>query len=179
MRSILTILFFASFSLSGQNFKKVKLADNIKMKVPETLEPMTQIDLNDKYAAYRMPIAALTDETRQADLIINSSSTFWRASDLGLLKDFYKSTVEGTFNKIEWESDTIVNINKRDYALLEFESYYMVGDDPTLKPIRRYHQIYYTIFGSSVLIFNFQCPIQLKKSWQGTFTEMMQTAKVK
>ncbi len=183
MIKYLLIFCIAIIHLQAQDIKsyeKTRLADNIRIRLHPDLVPMTSLDLNDKYAAYRQPLAAFTNESREVDLIVNTAATVWAPADIPLLKNFYRSSIEGMFTRVDFLEDTIMVLNEQVFAKLEFVSYFRAQNDPpTVKPIKKYNQIYYYIYKGSVLIFNFTCEEQYQQAWDSRFETMMSTIKIR
>ena len=179
---ILLFLSFTFLNFKSEKLKKIKLNDQVSIKLPENFLPMSDDDIARKYYTYRKPIAAFTNPERQVDFSFNQSVTPWRQKDLGLLKDFYKASIVKLYTKVDFVQEKIVTINKRDFAVLEFISQITEEDknSPNYgKTIRGYDYIQYSVEKGKVLIFHFSCPVMIKDNWQETAKTIMGTVKVK
>jgi len=176
---LLSLFFISAFS---PKLKKVKLNENVSIRLPEDFLPMTDDDIARKYYTYRKPLAAFTNPEQVANFSFNQSVTPWRQKDIILLKDFYKASVMKLYTKVDFVQENIVSINKRDFAVLEFTS--QVSDEDKNSPnfgkvTRGYDYIQYTVEKGKVLIFHFSCPFQMKENWSAKAKEIMMTVKIK
>lgn len=149
MRQLLLLLGFVllltGFSSDNKLVKK-KIDDQVSMRIPADFTPIPQEALVTYYGMYRFPLAAYSGASGQENLFVNKTTYRWGAdADLNILKSFYKSSVLGSFYKVEFLSDTIITINKREYIALEYiaEMGKTVGNletDTTRNTENRYNQ---------------------------------------
>ncbi|MGB0522088.1 MAG: hypothetical protein ACPGJS_03970 [Flammeovirgaceae bacterium] len=161
--------------------KKRKLTDGVTMLLPESFITMTEEDMKKEVLTYRQPIVMYKDIQSQGNMALNISATRWSKNDLGMLQSFYKSTLLSTHSEVEFIQESIKDIGGNQFAVFEFTSAVkpvrvMLEDKGSLK---KYNYIQYTIVGNKVMIFSFSCPIALRKHWQGTIKQMMDSAVVK
>ena len=147
--SVLLLLTLCSFIAEEVLvYKKVKLLKKVSMELPNTFTKMDTSkahfeDLKKHFPAYRAPIAAYRGPNNQVAFGFNVMRTPWDG-DLALLKDFYKSNVYRTFNKVDFSVDTVMMINKREYAILAFDS--KIKDMTGGPSMKKYHYMAYTIY---------------------------------
>ncbi len=183
-------------------FKLVKrnLCEEVQAKVPDNFHQMTDEELARKYYTYKKPTAMFTDEKGKIDFGVNINDTEWEYKDLPILKSFYKSSLLRTFTTITLEKagknqkgedivkekretslemlqEGIKTINKHQFIYFEFLSevkpdQYAVKQESSM---RMYSYMLYTIHKEQALIVNFSCPEYLRKQWQPTAAEMIES----
>jgi len=179
MKKIVFVL--AVFTLMGfQSVKmiKTKFSENISGVIPENFFTMTPGDIIRRIPSSRPPLAAYTDEARIIDFSINVSASKWANTDLLIAKDFFKASVLNLFDEVKLLKEEMKVINGKEFAVFEFESL-LKGDDVSMKNLRKYTYIQYTIQGGNAYVFSFNAPLQLKNKWQPMANEMMDNIKMK
>ncbi|WP_258103946.1 hypothetical protein [Marinoscillum sp. MHG1-6] len=161
---------------------RLKVNDEISLKMPESFIPMTEAEMINKYMSYRTPLAMFTSEDRTVDFGINKNSSPWAGNDLTILKDFYKANVLNLFTEVKFIQDDIINISGRDFAVLEFVS--RIDDEESTfgslnKAVSKYSYIMYTLHQGNVLLFNFTCGATGRAKWQQPANEIMQSIRIK
>lgn len=175
-------LFFIiiSFSLStkAQKLVKVKLADNLSIKLPDDFTPMTKEDRDQRYESFRIPIALYTSPDRMVDFGINRSYSIWQENDFSLLEEFYKASIIELYDKVKFINKGTTTVNKREYVFFEFESIVYPANKFQGK-IAKYSYLMYTIDEGTTYLFNFTCPIKEKGRWQEKAHQIMASIKLK
>lgn len=177
--AIVLVCFFC-FSFSWEKLVKVKIGENITLKVPESFFAMSEQDMNQRYRSHRLPLALYTDPTRTAEFGVNRSYSKWMQSDMPLLKEFYHSSLMNLYSEVEFIQEDIVKVNNRFYVIFEFISTVKPNDDDSnLRPVSKYTYLAYTLDNNNTYLFNFTCPKGLKDQWQETAHEIMGSIKFK
>lgn len=174
----LLILFF-TFSDSPK-LVKVKLSKTVSASVPNTFTLMTDDELADKYPSSRKPVVMYISPDKQVDFGMNVASQKFPGSDLNILKDFYKANLYTLFNNVEIISEEIRNIKGQNFIKFEFTSE-IKPEGKSITPvssIRKYSYIQYTLYNDYLLIFNFSCPVSIKKDWEETASDIMKSIRL-
>lgn len=182
MRAFLLLIMVVSLSaFAGPKLKKQKLAEGVSMLLPESFVVMTDDEIKKEVLTYRKPIVMFKDIQVQGNMALNESATRWASKDLGMLKNFYKSTILNTHSEVEFVQETIKDIGENQFAVFEFTS--SVKPVRTMMedkgPIKKYNYIQYTIVGGKVRIFSFSCPVAYRSHWSITIRKMMDSVVVK
>jgi hypothetical protein len=180
------IPFFGLILLFLQNqpadMVRVKVNDQIQIMLPKNMLPMTTQEIQGKLLGSRNPIAAYTDMTKQADLVINSSFSRWRADDIELLQQFYKSNILSLYDEVSFAREEIHNIHGRKFVLFEFDSKVLPEESTTLvsrSPVEKYNYIAYTIYNNETYLFSFSCPLKFRDNWKNTAPAIVESIKLK
>ena len=171
-----------SFSGLLEKFVKIEIGSGISLKLPESFQPMPEAEIARKYISTRKPVAVFMSADRQADFGINISITQWNPSDLPIMKDFYKATIVELHSNVEFIREEIVNVNGKDFALLEFTSLVKDEDNTlgtTRPPVQKYNFIQYTIFDKKTFVYNFNCPANQQARFRDTAREIMNSIEMK
>lgn len=161
---------------------KVKVNDQIQIMLPKNMFPMTAQELQNKLLSSRNPIAAYTDMNKQADLVINSSFSRWRADDIELLQQFYKSNIMSLYDEVTFFREEIQNMQGRKFVVFEFDSKVLPEQSTTLvsrNPVEQYNYIAYTIYNNQTYLFSFSCPLKFKDNWKNTAAAIVESIKLK
>ena len=196
-RNILFLLAFFLISFSSQaqrqksKFNKTKIADFIQVSIPEEFSVMSPELYSRKYGAYRPPIAIYSSVDNLVDFGINESinrslkafaRADWNAQDMEMIKGIYKASIVSMHSDVKFLQDKVESINGRTFAVLEFVGA-VKDEDKTItfnnKPVRQYSYLMYTVKDGRILIFNFNCPVQLQNQWQDTAKQIMQSISIK
>jgi hypothetical protein len=177
-----SIFLFLFFLLSGQQYKlvKVKIDKNISVKLPSDFSPVPADDIGTKYISYRSPIALYSNSTKEVDFSVNYSVNQWQSSDLELVQSFYKSNIANLFDSIEFLSETIEEVNDRNYIVFEFISSISEAQSVLRQGamIRKYYYIQYTLMEGHVFVFSISVPQRIMNEWQPVARDIMQTVKI-
>ncbi len=184
MKIFFTAIFFIAltpllFAQSG--FKKIEVADIVSLQIPQDLHVMSDDDMANRYITAKKPLAVYTNGQRTIELSINESNTSWELKDLPLMKSFYKASIQSLYDKVKFIQEDIVEVNKRNYAVFEFNSS-VKGDKSNLSirnDINKYTYILYTIYKDKTYLISFSCPFRDKNSWESKIQTTMASLKIK
>jgi hypothetical protein len=160
---------------------KTKVTDTITVSLPKSLTAMTPEDIVQRYPSVRAPLAAYTNEYRSADFSVNTSATQWPDGDIELAKRFFKAGITNLYDRVDFVTEGVHEVNKRKFIFFEFESR-VNGNKIKLgetSPVMRYTYIQYFVEKDRALVFSFNCPRDQKAEWQETVRAMMETVKIK
>lgn len=190
---IFVILLFyalpAQSQYSSSKWEKLKIREDIKIKLPADFVPMPTDVYARKYGAYRPPIAIYSAPDGYTDFGINETinrslkafaSAEFSAKDLEMLKGMYKGSIAAMHSEVKWLKDEVREINGCNFIVLEFVG--VVRDEGNTlgngREKRQYSYLLYTVKEGSVLLFNFTSPARLQNQWQGIAEEIMENIKV-
>ncbi len=179
MRSFLFV-FILLFSIEGtaQKLVKVKLNENISLRLPKSFTPMTEEDKQQRYESVRLPIALYTDPDRMVDFGVNRSYSRWQEGDLKILQDFYEATILELYDKVKFLDKGVKTINDHDYVIFEFESA-VYSENEFQRKIAKYSYLMYGLEGGTTYLFNFTCELRLSSQWKSTAHAIMDSVKLK
>lgn len=179
MRYFLVAL-LAAFSLSaqGQKLARVKPAPNISVKLPKAFEPMTPEDREQRYQSARLPIALYTDVDRMAEFGINRAYSVWSEKDLELLEEFYQASILELYDKVNFLSKGIREVNKKRFVYFEFESV-VYPENKFQRAISKYTYLMYAVSGGTTYVFNFTSEKSMQAKWQPVAREVMASIKLR
>lgn len=164
-------------------FTKVKPTENITLRLPEDFSPLTEQEMQDRYASSRRPIVFYGSYDRNAELSINTSSSSWASFDLPLAKDFYKASLSALYTDIDWMRDEMVEVDGRQYAVFEFIGTVADPEEEQVvrrqKPISKYIMVAYTIVNHKAVVISFTAPSLLAQQWQPTAQEILEGIQLK
>jgi hypothetical protein len=185
------IVLLPSF-LTAQTAKlvKTKINETLTVSIPADFTMMAENVYTKKYGAYRPPIAIYTSPNGYADFGINESinrslkafnKSDFKEEDLTMLKSMYKSSVMAMHSEVSFTQDKIETINGRKFLVLEFVG--VVRDEDKAITIgnsekKHYNYLMYSVEEGKVLIFNFNCPANMRSQWQATAKDIMQSIKI-
>lgn len=176
----LIVFTFIALYVSGDKWVKKQITEDISLKIPESFYPMTPQDMRQRVLSYRKPLALFTDPSRRVELGVNFAFSKWRPSDLGLLKEFQKSSLLNIFTEVEFIQEDIQEINGIQYIVFEFISTSTVeSDSRNLKPIKKYTLLLFTLDKNRTILFNFTSPADEQLLWQDTAKKIMESIKIK
>lgn len=174
------ILLILQFSLTAQvTLERIKVTDEISMKVPSSFIPMVEAERNRKYVSSREPMAMYTNEARTVDIGVNENSSRWGSGDLAILKDFYKANILSLHTEVSFISEDIRQIEGKDFIFFEFKSKVYKEGSFNKNAISKYTIIQYTLRNEKVLLFNFSAPLRDQSLWQETAREVMASIRFK
>lgn len=173
---------FALFSgVQGQDLVRMKVADGISVKLPQTFVPMGELDLTQRYPSVRHPVAAFTSPDREVDFNISISATRWPDANLELAGQFFKASLFNLFTDVEVIEEGVREVNGTKMAFVEFES--RISGDPSQlgmqDPVLRYSQILYYITPAETLVISFHCPRRLRPQWESVADEIMGSLRIR
>lgn len=160
--------------------KKVTVARNVTLSIPQTFDVMPDDGIAREYPAARKPLAVYTSPDGQVDISVNQRPSTFPTNDITILLPFYKASIQRMFTEVQFLRQEKKTINGRDFLVYEFVS--TVRDERksrNMAPVRKYTYIQYTFLKDEMLIFSFNAPVQLQKEWQETAQQVMASAHVK
>ncbi|HEY9004734.1 hypothetical protein [Ohtaekwangia sp.] len=179
--NVLIVLALTLLAADKPKLVKVKVAERITISIPQDWKPMDAMDFTQRYPSVRAPLAAYTNDERTADFSVNISATQWPDSNIEMAREFFKSSLLNTFDKVDMIQEGVHEINKKKFAYFEFESRVNGNrqQEGFQDPILRYTYIQYLVEPGKTLVFSFNCPRRIKDQWQETAREMMKAIKIK
>jgi len=178
--TFLVILFFTISSFQKVKYVKTKVNESITLSLPEEFTLMDEAELNSKYVSAKTPVAVYTDYSKTIDLGINIAYSRWNAEDLEIMMSFYKSNIMGLYDEVQFITETIQEINGRDFVVFEFLSKVNDTEGTTIdnSSISKFVRIQYTIVKSKTVLFNFSCPGRMKDKWAPIAKEILESVKI-
>ncbi|TGE16987.1 DcrB/PsbP domain-containing protein [Hymenobacter elongatus] len=175
---LLAVVLLTAFG--GPKLTKTSVGKGITIGVPAGFTALPDEGIAVKYPAPRKPLAVFTNPSGRVDLSVAQKPTTFSDRDYALLLKIYKASIQNMYSKVEFLSEDIRTVNKRDFVALEFVS--SVADNKrgsNLTPIRRYQFVQYAIQGDQLLVFTFNCPADEQAQWRPTAQALMQSITVK
>lgn len=180
-RFLLSFAIIALFAFSPSKLVKTKINDQITVSLPQELQPMTPEDIVQRYPSVRAPLAAYTDLNRTLDFSVNISATQWPDGNLEMASKFFKSGITNLYDRVDFISEGIHTVHKKQYIYFEFES--RVNGNKMKQgeqqPVYRYTYIQYLVEPKRTLVMSFNCPKGMREDWQETTHAIMKSVKVK
>lgn len=171
------LLLISNFS-DAQKLVNTKLSDNIKVRIPNSFSPMTDEDKAQRYESSRIPIALYTSPDRLVDFGVNRAFSVWQDSDIEMVEEFYEATILELYDRVEFLSKGIKEVNGKKFAYFEFESV-IYPENGFQRNIAKYTYLMYGLHNGTTYIFNFTCERSVEEQWQSTAREMMNSIKLK
>lgn len=169
------LIFLMVFLVQEPVLKKQKLTDYLSMEVSTELQQMTQQELSAKFLGARIPDVAMTDDQSAVEFTITASPTFWQDGDVGLLKEFYDSSIPPLFQEIDFSQKELVELNGKEFAAYQFDGKPDVEGNRSAE--QRFTYLLYTIHKNGLVTISFSCPPYLKNKWQPIAQKMLETTK--
>lgn len=160
---------------------KTKVSDEISVMLPKDFVPMGDLDFTQRYPSVRKPIGAFTNPDHDVDFSANISATSWPDGDLEMAQKFFKSGIVNMFDRVEFISEGIQEVNGKRLIYFEFESR-VRGDRSSLgmeDAVLKYSYLEYYLDGSRTVAFSFHCPQRLRQDWEETAGKIMKSIKIK
>jgi len=179
---IFSLIAITLFNFTGDNFVKIKVADNITIFLPADFTAVEQEEINKRIHSPRIPLAYYTDPYSEVDFSVNMSYSLWAEKDIEILRSFYRSTLLSLYDEVNFLKDEVVTVNDRQYAEFEFESVVKDDEDAIIPkdPIKKYTLIRYTILkNNNTVLLNFTCPLHREDAWRQTAHEIMDKVIIK
>ena len=179
----LVAVIISSFALATGDLVRTTIYEGISVSLPKSFRPMSEALLREKYVSARRPLAAYTGPNQQVAFGLNVSNTRWQAGDLAMLKDFYRASVLELYDEVDFITESLEEINGREFAVFEFVSVVRPDENETSfinqKPIRQYTYVQYTIHHAKTWVFDFSVPARAQNEWQDTASKMMNSVRMK
>lgn len=176
----LLFLLLGLVAFVAPKLKKTAISKSISVGVPEGFQAMPDDGIAVKYPSPRKPLAVFSNSSGRVDFSVAQKPSTFSSSDYALLLKIYKASIQNMYSKVEFLTEDIHTINKRDFVVLEFVS--TMADNrrtSNLAPIRRYQMVQYTITGDQLTVFTFVAPGDEKAQWQPTAQAVMQSIVMK
>ncbi|WP_187261106.1 hypothetical protein [Pontibacter beigongshangensis] len=178
--TFLVIILIAGAAFSNTKLKKVNITKEISVMLPHDFLPMPDDGIARKYPSTTKPLAVYSSPNGQVDFSVTQKATPFREGDLQMMREFYKAAIIEKFTKVDFIREEISTIKGKDHIVFEFVSTLEeTRQGSNLAPVQRYSIIQYAVEGNQVYIFTFHVPFTLKKNWQPTAQEVMNSIKVK
>jgi len=167
-------------SLDQPKLVKTKIAKGITASIPKDWVPMTILDFTERYPSVRAPLAAFTNEQRTADFSVNISATQWPDANIELAQKFFKSSIANMFDRVQFVSEGIREVNGKKYIYFEFESRVQGDrkDEANADPVLGYTHQQYLIEPKRTVVFTFNCPRRLRNQWESTGKGILTSLKI-
>lgn len=168
------------FGFAPPKLKKTKVTDGITILVPQDWRAMDRVDFTERYPSVRAPLAGYTNEERLVDLSVTISATQWPDADTQLAKEFFKSSLLNTFDKVEIINEGVREKKGKKFIYFEFNSRVNGNkrQEGLKDPVLRYSYVQYLVEKKRTLVFVFNCPTRLQQEWQTTARKIMADVKV-
>jgi hypothetical protein len=159
---------------------KTKVNESITLLLPEGFTPMDQVELNRKYVSTKPPVAAYSDYSKEMDLGVNIAYSRWNQEDLEIMKSFYKSNIMGLYSEVQFITESVQEINGRDFVVFEFVGSVVDSEGTSFNEgaINKFIRIQYTIVQGKTVLFNFSCPERVKEKWMPVANQIMESVKI-
>jgi hypothetical protein len=177
---LLVLFTLVAFVAPAPKLKKTPVGKNITLGVPEGFAALPDDGIAAKYPAPRKPLAVFSNPSGRVDVSVAQKPSTFTSRDYALLLKIYKASIQNTYSKVEFLTEDIRTINKRDFVTLEFVS--SLNDtrrNANLAPIRRYQFIQYAIQGDQLYVFTFNAPAEEQPQWQPTARAVMESISMK
>lgn len=180
-RIIVLILLVSLSSFQSTKYNKTKINKKISLLLPIDFVPVPEDKMSTKFISYRDPIAAYTNQTAEIEFGINTSTSFWRNTDVELMRSFYKTNIVNLYDKVKFIKDEIQIINRKKFVVFEYISTINPENTSVLNdpPIVKYTYIEYAIIRGQVYLFDFTAPSGQKDIWQPVAQKIMSSVKIK
>lgn len=177
--AILIALVFMGFQ--EMKYIKTKVNDNISILLPEGFRLLDKSEIDRKYVAAKAPMAAYTDNmSGSIDIGVNVAFSQWNPEDLEIMRSFYKSTIMGLYDEVQFITEEVFEIDGRSFATFEFVS--VVKDDAGTSmsegATSKYTRIHYGIINHKTLLLNFTCPAIQKNKWAPVAKQVLESVKI-
>ena len=182
MKAIFILLLITVSPLQEVKLSKVKVGENITVKLPKDFLPMSLEDQQQRIYSYRKSLALYTSPDRTTEFGANISYSKFKSGDMALLKDFYKSNILNLYSDVEIFTEEIKTINGREFAVFGFSSLVMdVGGagDQNLSPISKYTEIAYTVADGNTYLFHLTTPIRQRTQWESLADQIIESIQIK
>jgi hypothetical protein len=178
--TLMALLIMLGLAPASSKLVKTKITNDITVGLPPEMHPMTPEDIAQRFPSVRAPLGAFTTEDRRTDFSVSVSATQWPDENLEMSKSFFKAGIINLYDKVDFVNEGIVENNKRKFIVFEFESR-TNGEKRQLgsaDAVLKYTQIRYLIQSRRTLVFAFNCPKELRSTWEKTASDMMSSIKV-
>jgi hypothetical protein len=178
LAALLLVLTLTSFG--GPKLTKTAITKTLTVGVPQGFQALPDDGIATKYPAARRPLAVYSDPSGRIDFSVATKPTTFTDRDYALLLKVYKASIQNMYSKVQFLTEDIRTVNKRDFVTLEFVS--TVNDTrrgSNLAPIRKYQLVQYAIQGTQLFVFTFDAPADEQAKWQPTAQAVLQSIVMK
>ncbi|BDC98040.1 hypothetical protein PEPS_03210 [Persicobacter psychrovividus] len=165
--------------LWAQKMHKVKVSDDISMRIPANYGNMSPEDVSRKYAGSSTVFIALTDYQQAVDLSISHKPTRWGRNDFPVLQDLFRGAISEMSESVNFTKETIERIDDVPFMIFEFDAVTKGSEGLTSGTQKKYSYIAYTIYHGELLTYNFTCAQRLKNQYQQDAPTILSTLKLK
>ncbi|WP_242927943.1 hypothetical protein [Pontibacter vulgaris] len=178
--ALLAVILLAGAAFASTKLKKVDITKEISVMLPRDFSPLPDEGIARKYPATTKPLAVYSSPSGQIDFSVTQKQTRFQATDLPMLREFYKANLVERFTKVDFIRQEVKQVKGQDFIVFEFVS--TLADErgaSNLAPVQKYSIIEYTIKGNQLLIFTLHVPFAMKNDWQAPAREIMESVKLK
>ena len=177
----LLLLALVMVSFDQPKLVKTKITDDITVSVPKDWKPMDGLDFLERYPSVRAPIAAFTNEERDADFSVNISATRWPDTNLELAQKFFKASLSNMFDRVQIINEGTRELRGKKFIYFEFESRVNGNkrEEGNADPVLKYTYLQYLIEPHRTLVFSFNCARSDRPAWEASADAIMNSVKVK
>ena len=177
---LLALLLPFLLAFAPPKLKKITVAKNITLAIPQDFIVMPDEGIARKYPAARKPLGVYTSPSGQIDISVNQRPNTFPNDDLAMLLPFFKASIQRIFTEVQFLREEVQTINGRQFLVFEFVS--TLRDERStgnLAPVRKYTMIQYAFTKDKQYIFSLSAPAQLQQEWRETAQAVMASAVVK
>ena len=180
-RPVFLLLLGLTCSIQGGRYYRTRITRELSLLVSTDLVPVPPDELATKFISYRAPLAAYTNLNTDVEFGINTSVSRWRESDIELMKSFYKTNIINLYDEVEFLSEDIHLINRRNFIVFEYLSTLLPEEESVIHqaPIHKYTYVQYTIVRGTVYVFDFTSPPDQSSFWRPAVEKMMESVRIK
>lgn len=167
-------------SVAPQKLTKIKF-DWVEVKLPEDFVLMEDEAFFRTTASAVKPEVAYRDPGAQISFTVNNSVNRW-GNNLDLLGQFQKSTIMSLHKKVDFKKEEIIEIKKRRYLLLAFDSKVddKITPDGQKRIMKHYNYMLYTVKSGHLITVALRMPNWMKEEgWEVAADEIMRSVRVK
>ena len=151
--------------------EKISLLDNkVEILAPKKLSPMSNEQWAIKYGATKRPFLALSDENLEVNLLADLVGKGADDSQMVAYKDFRMQHLAKSRTDVKFLENGLKTVNGKKVGYFKFSS------NSTDRKIFNYY--FFITADGNMLFFTFNCPDDLRKSWEKTADEMVESLKV-
>ena len=177
---VIVNVFAQDESVKPQKLSKRKF-EWVKFKLPEDFIEMEDEAFFRTTASAVKPEVAFRDPSAQITFTINNSVNRW-GRNLVLLQQFQRSNILAMHKTVNFERDEIIEIKKRSYLVMAFDS--KIDDKPTpdgkKRIIKNYNYLVYTVKDGHLITMSLRIPNWMKEEgWKEAADEIVSSIRVK
>ena len=173
-------IFAQDDSVKPQKLKKVKFEWGT-VKLPANFVLMEDEAFFRNNASAVKPEVAYRDPSAQVNFVINNSVNRW-GRNLVLLSQFQRSTILNMHKSVEFKKDEIIDVKKRKYLLMGFDSKIEDNDTPDgdKRVIKQFTYLLYTVKDGHLITTSIRLPNWMKEEgWELAAEEIIRSVRIK